>query len=340
MKMKNAILVAGTGRVINIGDYIQALAASQFLPSADLFIEREKLKDYDGEECRMIMNGWYMHDPSQWPPSPEIHPLFVAVHINSSAAPRLLSEGGVAYLKKHAPIGCRDLYTERMLQERGVESYFSGCLTLTLGKKYKAAHRDGTCCFVDPYYITPKTVTAALKNLFYLLSHWKAVDMVAGKFPKHGGWLRKRLDLVTFYREYSRVFTKETLLEAEYICQQNEDYARLFPSDTERLAEAERLVGKYAQASLVVTSRIHCALPCLGLGTPVIYTEDMAQPEASSCRLGGLRELFNVMKWNRGRLEKDFFHEGKISVRNCPRNKSGWERLASELSARCENFFR
>lgn len=338
--MKNALLAVATKREINIGDYIQALAAAQFLPSVDLFIEREKLKDYDGEECRMIMNGWYMHDPSQWPPSPKIHPLFVALHVNSTAASRILSDAGVAYLKKHAPIGCRDTYTEALLKERGVDAYFSGCMTLTLGRKYGADRKDGTCCFVDPCYRTPKTFMAALKNFFYLLSHWKSVDHVAKKIPKRSGWLRKRLDLVTFYREYSRMFTEETLLGAEYICQQSVDYARLFPSDEDRLAEAGRLVRKYAGASLVVTSRIHCALPCLGLGTHVIFTEDAAQSEAGSCRLGGLRELFNVMRWNCGRLEKDFVFEGRISVRNRPQNKSGWEHLAAELSSRCENFSR
>lgn len=67
--MKYKILAVSTVNEINIGDYIQALASSQFLPRVDGFIQREELKDYDGEECKMIMNGWYMHNPKQWPPS-------------------------------------------------------------------------------------------------------------------------------------------------------------------------------------------------------------------------------------------------------------------------------
>ena len=55
---------------INIGDYIQALAAAQFYPHIDGFIDRdEDLKDYDGEPCKVIMNGWNMHNPENWPPS-------------------------------------------------------------------------------------------------------------------------------------------------------------------------------------------------------------------------------------------------------------------------------
>ena len=49
---------------INIGDYIQALASSQYYPQIDGFLDRdEDLKDYNGEPCKMIMNGWYMHNP-------------------------------------------------------------------------------------------------------------------------------------------------------------------------------------------------------------------------------------------------------------------------------------
>ena len=69
------------------------------------------------------------------------------------------------------------------------------------------------------------------------------------------------------------------------------------------MKEAEWLVRLYAKAKFVVTSRIHCALPCLGLGTPVLYVEDINQSVASSCRLGGLIELMNVAMWNRGCLE-------------------------------------
>lgn len=47
--MKYKLLsIKGQGGV-NIGDYIQALASSQFLPQIDGFIDRERLKDYNSE---------------------------------------------------------------------------------------------------------------------------------------------------------------------------------------------------------------------------------------------------------------------------------------------------
>lgn len=132
--MKYKLLAVSTENQANIGDYIQALAAARFFPGKhDGFIQREKLKEYDGEECKVIMNGWYMHNPVQWPPSGRIHPLFVAFHINATAAEELMSDESVSYLKRHQPIGCRDYFTRDLLLSKGIEAYFSGCLTLTLG---------------------------------------------------------------------------------------------------------------------------------------------------------------------------------------------------------------
>ena len=38
-----------------------------------------------------------------------------------------------------------------------------------------------------------------------------------------------------------------------------------------RLEIADALLNKYSTAKLVITSRLHCALPCLAFGTPVVF---------------------------------------------------------------------
>ena len=318
--MKYKLLSIRGEKETNIGDYIQALASAQFLPHVDGFINREALKDYNEEECKVIMNGWYMHHPEQWPPSKKINPLFVAVHFNTLAKEKLLSVESINYLKTYEPIGCRDTYTERTLTEKGIKAYFSGCMTLTLGYKYMVNdnQREDKCYFVDPYYITHWSAFSLIQNLFYLLLHWKPINTISKKYPTEIKGLRKRLILSTFYREYSKIFTKETLTNAEYICQQSIYYKEFFRTDEERLLEAERLIKKYAKAKLVVTSRIHCALPCLGLGTPVIYTEDGAQSEASACRFGGLKELFTILKWDKDKLIPDFKFSQKYPLTTIP----------------------
>ena len=336
--MKYKLLSVSTEKQVNIGDYIQALASKQFLPKVDGFIQREELKKYDEEECKVIMNGWYIHHPEQWPPSVKINPLFVAVHFNTLAKESLLNKSSIEYLRKYAPIGCRDTFTRDLLLNKGLEAYFSGCMTLTLGYKYKSEIKEEKCYFVDPYFITNWNIYNTLNNFMYLLLHWKPINIIAKKYPEEKKGLRKRMILTTFYREYKRIFTKETLIKAEYICQQNRYYKEGFISDAERLMEAERLVNKYARAKLVVTSRIHCALPCLGLETPVIYTEDSGQSEASACRFGGLRDLFTIIKWENGRLKPEFEFKRKISINNTTQNKDLWRPYAKDLINRCKQF--
>ncbi len=41
----------------NIGDDIQSVAASRFLPKVDRFVNRESMWRYDGPKTKMIMNA-------------------------------------------------------------------------------------------------------------------------------------------------------------------------------------------------------------------------------------------------------------------------------------------
>jgi hypothetical protein len=50
---------------------------------------------------------------------------------------------------------------------------------------------------------------------------------------------------------------------------------------------ANTLLDVYARAKLVITTRLHCALPCLALGTPVVFLHERY---AEDRRFDGLRE--------------------------------------------------
>lgn len=179
MKYKLLAVSVDTGEHVNIGDYIQALAAAQFLPEVDGFVQRERLKEYDGEACKVIMNGWYMHHTEHWPPSDKIKPLFVAFHINASAKEGMLTEDSINYIKKFQPIGCRDYFTRDLLVSKGVDAYFSACLTLTLGMTYKSEDKDGKCYFVDPFIPKGRKGVDEICNTLWLLSHcnkWNSIE--------------------------------------------------------------------------------------------------------------------------------------------------------------------
>src|SRR5690606_11963954 len=127
-KMKNqkfGLLTYPATPYYNVGDYIQSLAAKQYLPQVDQLVEREKLRSYDGEEINMIMNSWYIYNTAEFPPSSKINPLFVSFHLNSSVKDRILgNESTVNYFKNYGKVGCRDLYTLQSLQSKGIDAYF------------------------------------------------------------------------------------------------------------------------------------------------------------------------------------------------------------------------
>lgn len=65
---------------------------------------------------------------------------------------------------------------------------------------------------------------------------------------------------------------------------------------------ARGLIKRYASANLVITSRIHCALPCLAVATPIIYVQAEVLEDIhkrSPGRMDGIINLFNVLEYDK-----------------------------------------
>ncbi|WP_457969753.1 polysaccharide pyruvyl transferase family protein [Acinetobacter calcoaceticus] len=320
--MKYSIMTYAEGdRWFNIGDYIQSLAAKQFLPQVDSYVNRERLGQYKGEPSKIILNGWFTHHPETWVPSDNLIPLFVSLHINSSAAERMLNEIGVAYLKKHEPIGCRDHYTVRLLESKGVKAYFTGCLTLTLDSyAKKELKNDGKIYIVDPLYGFPN------KDRIFINTKSFIKGVIKGDIFKTNS-----------ANEFmQKIFSKNLLDKAEYIKQElpKDKY-----TEDEKFILAEGLLKKYSTAKLVITSRIHCALPCLALGTPVIYLNGF-EKEFDACRMEGLSDLFHTININRktGEISYNFNVVDLIDENIDLVNKSDYLALADELKKKVNAF--
>ena len=119
----------------NLGDFIQSLAARQILGKSEIVeLDRDQLHNYQKSPVFLIMNGWFMELPTNWPPSEKVSPLFLSFHLNPTAKEKMLNHHGLKYLKKHEPIGCRDYYTKRLLSSFGIKTYYSACLTLCLSR--------------------------------------------------------------------------------------------------------------------------------------------------------------------------------------------------------------
>ena len=215
----------------NIGDYIQSLAALQYLPRncKPYLIDRDIIQFYHGPKVKLIMNGWsILHEGNKYV-STQIDPIYISYHLYSKKKlPKIYLEN----LKLYTPIGCRDKKTRDKLRNYNIKSYFSGCLTTTLDIDYS----------VEEYEKTNKIIF---------------IDYKFGDYPLADKFL---LSLKSY--NYSEVIhTKHSF---------NVNLTHI-----ERFKLAKNLLNQYAKARLVITTRIHGALPCLALKTPVILINIM-----------------------------------------------------------------
>lgn len=310
-------------RFFNVGDNIQSLAAKQFLPKVDTLLNRERLAEYKGDKIKLIMNGWFTHNITNWVPSDEIIPFFVSFHMNNTAAPFMLSDKGISYLKKHEPIGCRDQFTADTLNAKGIKAHFTGCLTLTLDSyKVDDSERGDDIYIVDPLYNYPRpekifyNIKLTIKNIL------NGTAFQLGKKQKH----------------LKHFISEEVLNSAKFINQ--EPPANTY-SDKEKFDMAEELLNKFARAKLVITSRIHCALPCLALGTPVIFINGF-DSFVDSCRFDGILELFNRIDVNSktGAYTSNFDLSGEITTDTIVTNLGLHHKLAEPLKEKCRSFIK
>jgi hypothetical protein len=224
------------------------------------------------------MNGWYMHNPKTWPPSKDIIPLLISIHLNKSKYFVLESNDVRTFLNENGPVGCRDIQTYEILQKYGIDSYLSSCLTLTLDYKYKYNGMRKGVFIVDPFFNYPK-YEDLYKNPKKTL-----VDLLYKK--------KKIVDFEKSETYLNKIFDKSFLKKSVRL---THVYKKINYTEDELFHEAEKLIRIYASAELVITSRIHCALPCLSLGTPVLFLDSGFDDENEQSRLKGIKELFNVV---------------------------------------------
>lgn len=243
--MKYGVIVYSNTK--NIGDDIQSYAASKLLPQVDYYIDREQMdifRPLENEPVNTIMNGWFMYNKLAWPVSPCINPLYISMHFWKHDALGIgsdyLDEFGREDLCAHGPVGCRDTETRQMLEEKGIPTWLSGCVTMTLKPIYPKTEGDYIC----------------LVNVSERLEKW-----VRTRYPN------EKFIVVD--------------QEAENMVRQEADW-------TERFANVEKLLTLYQNAKFVFTTRLHCALPCLALGTPVVLVSQ--QDIAETGRFDGLRQ--------------------------------------------------
>lgn len=275
----------------NIGDDIQSYAAIQYLPKIDYYIEREEMDSFvppKSEKVSTIMNGWFLHNDYSWPPSPFINPLLISMHFTNrlkDELPTFLDDVGLNYMRENGPIGLRDDLLKHHFEKNGIDTFFSGCLTLTI-KKFKNIKQTNNICLVD-----------VLDEIYKKISY------------------NKKYNPIIFTHKLDPVNNSKL-------------------SWSKRFKNVEKLLKKYQESALVITTRLHCALPCLALGTPVLLLYDKENEDHRN-RLSKFLDFLNTMPVS------DFLGKsGDLFLKQIPKNPDKHLDVAESLSKTCIDFIK
>jgi hypothetical protein len=143
----------------------------------------------------------------------------------------LFSKANRNHFKKFGPVGCRDRKTQFLFLLNGIPAFYSGCLTITFNKKNSNFKRINTDSLV-------------------------MIDNVDHKFPKE---IKEKI---------GKISGKEIRFLNHDPIQDDTDYDDYLNSNESYI---NKLIEEYLGASLVITNKLHCALPCLSLGIKVIF---------------------------------------------------------------------
>lgn len=293
------------GYLDNLGNEIQSIAARRFLPKVDYFVDFNNLslfQDAD-EKFKMFMNAWYLHEEKSWPPKTEfIDPLLISMHLNINGkygSKSFLSEESRDFLLKYGPVGARDPATRDFFLDNDIPSYCSGCMTLTLkgnGKK-DLSPKDEYIVLVDVSDEVKSYIRTKTDKKIFNVSHQLPIDLN-----------RRNKKYIKMQYMYDRVF--------------NED---------EKFLIAENLLNLYENASCVITKRLHVALPCLSLNTPVmVLSDDIINGEK---RFSGLNELFRFYTFDEYKENFNIF-----DVNNPEENSKDYLKYKKPLIKKAKEF--
>ena len=252
----------------NLGNWMQTIAAIQYLPRVDLWIDKNTNAVYDHDftkipkrrlrriknsTVKIIYNGWFNKDYTVFPPLSWLEPIFTSFYIdtenydcnkNFNVLERINDAKPITYyreyLDKYAPIGGRSEWTCNLLSDENIPNYFSGCLTLTLSKPYLQEKFEN--CFSG---------CASLTKLQLQSKYILVVDA--------------QIDSQTLFNEY--VLPK---LKCGCVKYSRQTLDKLYTNE-EQLEMAKKLIRQITRAKLVITSQLQTALTAFAYNKPVVF---------------------------------------------------------------------
>ena len=282
---RHGVLWAST---MNIGDEIQTLAAIDLLRRCGIdrytLIDRERLRAYSGPPLTLLMNGWFIHNPDYFLPPGHVRPIYIGFHCTPSLVERVIVRHA-AHFRKHQPIGCRDDFTREALERVGVEAYLSGCPTLAFEPHER---KDGGVYCIKTQHLQPPS---QFEQSLVERSGMERLGAAHGDAEHVSHLLDRRLKGARKKGLLERAGMERLGAargEVEHISHLLDP--RLQHQPERRLDEARKLLDLYRSAKLIITSRLHVALPARAFHTDVAFLHRRYHSDA---RFKGLHDVLN-----------------------------------------------
>jgi hypothetical protein len=211
---------------------------------------------------RVLLNGWFGHGLKSFPPSRSIDPIFFGFHLED---PYKISNKTRRLLAKYT-IGCRDTYTSASLAQQGLSSKLTYCPTLLFNRQALEEK-----LLADPTILKNREhILDSIRqdsSIFHLGRRSLRILVVDAQNdlptrPNTQSQLRKVLEHLKHKWPIHEItlraqnYTKKDLISENLEC--GESLALL------RLAEI-------ASSHVVVTNRLHVALPSVAMGVPTFF---------------------------------------------------------------------
>ena len=304
MKKQYAVLSYADKGGGNIGDDIQTLAAINLLKKNGIneyiYVDRENMHNYEGPPVYVIMNGWFLNKLENFPPANNIVPLFISFHSWNEK----LIKHNVQYFKKYEPIGCRDNHTKRLCKKYGIKAYFSGCITLTF---------DAVQVKNDLVYAVDSNVKCVNASTDH------AFDMSSQRPTIGNGHPLSDVSI-----EFDEDIRPTSIWHGPV--EENIKF-----SVERRLDYAQSLLSQYKVAKLVITSRLHAAMPCRAFGTDVIF---VVRGYKIDSRFRGMEKILNGVQSGTHLTISQFEKYKTIDNSLLLETKEGLNKMFSELIAK------
>lgn len=306
--------------VYNSGEDVQSYASSAWLPFiSEIRGKAGALQNFDGYFISNAYLGTLALNTTEVSYKYEIMKKISLLSIFSSESGIQAMDG---YLRNYTNMvqafGSRSTLTDSILKKRKIKSYFSACLTLTIDMQGAILSND-----------TAKS--------HYLQNHILKPNVTKLPSPE-------QKTKIIFMDVVDLNAIPENVRASESAIYLNADIPNWYTNCEKKMGRygySYKLLSIYAnQAKVIITSRIHAAMPATALGIPVIFVENsggranwLPGGKQKVGRVEGLLDLFHRVQrgvdgknWTFGDLSGDIPHSDGVHLADRYR-ASFWNRL-------------